>query len=259
MSAEQGAEDSQGVLHLASLDDPINHPGAISKFCCLEVAREFCAHSRLGGDSRTGKSDKCFGLGQDHVGDGRVARQNSGHCGIGENRDVRNAVPSTFIDRTGGFGHLHQAQKTFLHTCATRSAKNDDGALLFDTAFEGPRDFFARDRTHTSAHKVEVGDRRADIKPVNGRDPVDNAVVLSQLLASGVVLFLIVRKLERILALKARVFFLEGPFIERDFHALSPGEAVMVSAVRADVEVCREILREQRLFATFALHERQLG
>lgn len=144
---EHGAEISEGGFHFFAVDDTVKHSDAIDEFGGLEVVGDF-ENLGLGANPCSGKADESFWFGEDDIGDGGVAGEDSGHSGIGEDGNVGDAVLPAFIDGGGGFCHLHEAQEAFLHAGATGGAEDDDGALEFDSAFKGAGDFFAVDRSH---------------------------------------------------------------------------------------------------------------
>ena len=153
---KHGAEVAEGGFHIFSVDDFVEHADAVDKFGGLEVIGDFEDLS-LGADAGASEADKGFGFGEDDVGDGSVTREDARHCGVGENGDVGYAVLPAFIDSGSCFGHLHEAEKPFLHSCAAGSAEDNDGTLEFDTSFQGAGDFFAVDGAHGAAHEVKVG------------------------------------------------------------------------------------------------------
>lgn len=144
MAAQHGAQIGEGGFHFSAVDDSVEHSGSIDEFGGLKIVGDF-EDLGLSADSGTGESDEGFGFGDDDIGDGGVAGENSGHGWIGENGDVGDAVLAAFINGGGGFGHLHEAQEAFLHAGSAGGAEDDNWALAFDAAFEGSGDFFTVD------------------------------------------------------------------------------------------------------------------
>lgn len=209
----------------------------------------------LGGNASSGKSDKGFGFSEDDIGDGGVASENSGHCRIGEDGDIGDSVLSALVYRCGGFGHLHKAKKTFLHSGSTGGAEDDHRALQFDAALQGSGDFLAIDRAHRSAHEVEIGNGGGDELTVDGSRPGHEAIFHAGFGLGLEVLFFVLRELEGIAGEELGVKFGERIDVESDFDSLLPGEAVVVVAIGADAEVGFEIGDEEGFLAAFALDE----
>src|SRR5712692_9933504 len=79
-------------------------------------------------------------------------------------------------ERPSRFGHLHQAQHSFIHTRPAGSGDDDDGRVFSSSIFNRARNSLTNDRAHRSSEKVEIHDCDGDLIAVKNSVSADHSV-----------------------------------------------------------------------------------
>ena len=61
-------------------------------------------------------------------------------------------------DNSGCLGHLHQREKTFLHTSTAGSGKTDKCCLIINSGLNSTSKALSDNRAHGTGHKTEFKD-----------------------------------------------------------------------------------------------------
>ena len=116
----------------------------LEKFRSLKSFRQILVRS-LSNDARTGKANHALRFSNDHVAQGSKARHDTCSGGIGQNRNVRKLLFRMTRECTARFGHLHQAQHSFVQACAPGRRHDNDGAAFGGSIFNCAGDSLADD------------------------------------------------------------------------------------------------------------------
>src|SRR3954471_18309099 len=225
------------------------------EFCSLKAFRQGLANSLLD-DSRSRKTNQCIRLRDNDITKECETRRYAAHGGVGKHRNEGQARACQLSQRCSRLRHLHQGHESFLHARSATGCEADERQVLFTTALHSTRKSFADHRAHRTAQKAKFehgNDKRYVLDgPLHHDQSIFFTGVRSRVCQTLGVAFA-VDKLQEV----DRRYFrtdLELAFrIERQVDAFASGQAIVMSAFRADVEVFIEIRAIKYGLANFAL------
>jgi hypothetical protein len=128
---QHGKRCGDAVAQLAAVHDHVHGALVLQELGALEAFGQLHAHGGLD-HARAGEADQGLGLGNDDIADEGKAGGDATEGGIGQHRDVGQALLGQARERGIGLGHLHQAQQAFLHARTARGGEADEGDFLFN-------------------------------------------------------------------------------------------------------------------------------
>src|SRR5437899_2710644 len=254
-------EESDPLLELVARDDLIDEAVLEEELRALEAGRQLLA-DRLAGHARAREADERSRLREDDVAERRERGEHAARRGVGEHGDERDAGGVEARDRADRLGHLHERDRALLHPRAAGGGDDDERLALRERPLGGAGDLLAHDAAHRAAHELEVHHREHDGDARERRVSGDDRVAAPGLRLRGRDPFgirLAVDEAERIGRGESGVGLPERARVRQELDALLCPELEVVPALRAHVEVPRELLVEQHLAAARALRPEVRG
>ena len=238
------AEDAgDEVLHLASIDDDVEHAVLEQKLAALESFGQRLADGLLD-DARAGESDEGFRLGDVDVAEHREARRDAAGRRIGQDRDVGELRAIQTGQAGADLGHLHQRQRAFHHARAAGARHDDERHAPGDGTLDRPGDLLSDDDAHAAADERVFHGRDDGLDAVDAALSGDHRIVEAGGGDAGVeplVIRLGIGELERVGGCQPAVEFLPLTVVEHP-QPLRGAQPEVVPAFRADTQASDEIL-----------------
>ena len=147
-------------------------------------------------------------------------------------------------ERSARFGHLHQAQHSFVHAGAAGSRDDDNGRALGRAVFDHTGDSFADNGAHCRRQETEIHHRDCDFVPVDHAVPANYCVNQTRrLLIFLQAVFVSRHSLEtkRVDRRQAGIHFHKTPGVEQVLDSVLGREREVIFASRTNTKVLVEL------------------
>ena len=209
--------------------------------------------------ARACEGDERPGLRQGDVAFHGEARRDAAGRGVGQHTYIKKPRLRVAAHRRGHLGHLHKGGHALLHARSARHGEAHDGQAGLGRLLEHAADLLADDRAHRPHHEAGVHKEERALAPADTPAAADHGVVLARGLAGRLELLGVAREAEEIGRAQPGVPLLEAAGIHGHAHAGTAGNAQVLAAARADLEVLAELLLVDGAAAARALDEHVAG
>jgi len=151
--------------------------------------------------------------------------------------------------------HLDQRENAFLHPGAARSWNGNQGCVFIDGSFCGADKAFADSGAHRSTHEIKIESCDDGSVAANGAFGDDDCIFFASLslgVFQTVCVFFLVAEFQRVSRDIWHAHCDVLAFIKQACEAVFDREFQVMSAMRADIQIFREVTVEQHPFAGWA-------
>ncbi|VVT33323.1 conserved hypothetical protein [Roseovarius sp. EC-SD190] len=244
---EHAGDCDQLVAQLGAGGHAVEHAVIQQVFGALKALGQFLADG-LFDDARPGKADERARFGNLDIAQHRIGCGDAAGGGVGQHDDIGQVRLFQHLHGDGGAGHLHEAENPLLHARATGGGKEDERALELNGCFGGGDDGIAHIHAHGPGHEAEILCGGDDGRAAHFAGGDEHRLFLAGGLLGGaqaVGVFLLVAEMQRVGGRGGHVHLGEDAAVKQPHEAGARGDAHVVAAVGADVEIVREFAVEQ--------------